>query len=353
VFAVKGAGADIWGTADGFHFVYQPVSGDGDIRARVTSLDNVNAYAKAGVMIRETLGGDAKHVLIDAKPNGELEVLSRAATGGTTSYLGGATPGFPAWIRLQRRGNTISAAWSRDGVAWTTVASTSVSMASGVCFGMGVTSHATSVLATGRFDNVAVETSANPLPNAPPTVSLTAPTAGQAFTAPATIALAAAASDSDGTVARVEFYSGTSLLGTDTAAPYQASWSNVAAGSYTLTAVAIDNAGASVTSAPVSITVSTAPAQPTLAISASPTKRTVSRGSTASGLASPVTFAVTGLPASTTASFSPTSLNGSGTTTLSVVVGSSAPRGSRQTLTVTATSGTVSATTSVILEIRR
>ncbi|MCP2363607.1 hypothetical protein HD597_010627 [Nonomuraea thailandensis] len=89
-----------------------------------------------------------------------------------------------------------------------------------------------------------------------PTVSLTAPTAGQTFTAPATVAISANAADADGTVAKVDFYQGSTLLGTDTSSPYGYSWQNVAAGSYSITARATDNAGLVTTSAPVGITVS-------------------------------------------------------------------------------------------------
>ncbi|WP_246610038.1 glycoside hydrolase family 48 protein, partial [Nonomuraea rhizosphaerae] len=92
--------------------------------------------------------------------------------------------------------------------------------------------------------------------NAAPTVSLTSPTAGQTFTAPATVPLAATAADSNGTIAKVDFYQGSTLLNSDTASPYAFSWTNVAAGTYSITAVATDNGGASTTSAPVGITVS-------------------------------------------------------------------------------------------------
>jgi len=91
--------------------------------------------------------------------------------------------------------------------------------------------------------------------NVPPTVSLTSPANGATAPAPATFTLAATASDSDGTVARVDFYFNGALIGTDTSAPYTLTWPNVVAGSYSLTAVATDNAGASTVSQPVTVTV--------------------------------------------------------------------------------------------------
>jgi RHS repeat-associated protein len=95
-------------------------------------------------------------------------------------------------------------------------------------------------------------------PNPPPTVAITSPANGATFTAPASIVLTASASDSNGTVAKVEFFRGKTLIGTASSAPYSVTWANVAAGSYTVTAKATDNGGASATSAGVAITVTSA-----------------------------------------------------------------------------------------------
>src|SRR5262249_36076568 len=98
--------------------------------------------------------------------------------------------------------------------------------------------------------------------NAAPTVTLTQPTDGASFTPPATVNLAATASDTDGTVTKVEFFNVSAKLGEDTTAPYTFTWSGVPAGSYTLTARATDDLGAITTSAASRITVggNTAPA---------------------------------------------------------------------------------------------
>lgn len=90
-----------------------------------------------------------------------------------------------------------------------------------------------------------------------PTVHLTSPSNGASFTAPATVNLAATAGDTDGTISRVEFYQATNLLSSDTAFPYEYSWIGVAAGSYTLRAVAVDNQGNTAEDS-VSVTVVTA-----------------------------------------------------------------------------------------------
>ena len=97
--------------------------------------------------------------------------------------------------------------------------------------------------------------------NVAPTVTLTAPPNGATFTAGSTIALSATAQDSDGTVARVEFYQGTTKLGEDTSLPYTFGWSNVGAGNYTISARAVDDGGATTTSNTSNISVTSSSTQ--------------------------------------------------------------------------------------------
>ncbi|MFL5731524.1 MAG: discoidin domain-containing protein, partial [Cytophagaceae bacterium] len=91
--------------------------------------------------------------------------------------------------------------------------------------------------------------------NNAPSVSLTSPASGQTFTAPANVTVSANASDSDGSISKVDFYSGAALIGSDNTAPYSITWNNVAEGTYSITAKATDNAGAVTTSGAASITV--------------------------------------------------------------------------------------------------
>ena len=103
--------------------------------------------------------------------------------------------------------------------------------------------------------STAVSITVNAPANKPPTVSITAPANNASYTAPASVTITATAADADGTVSSVQFYNGTTLLGTSTTAPYSFTWTNVAAGTYSITAKATDNSGAVTTSAAVSITV--------------------------------------------------------------------------------------------------
>src|SRR5262249_13322796 len=168
VFTVVGAGADIWGTADSFRYVSQSASGDTQIVARVTGLQNTNTYAKAGVMIRETTAASSAHVVLDVRPNGSIEFMTRSANGAATAFIAGGTQTTPAWLKLVRSGGTATASISADGSTWTTVGTTPVTMAATATIGLAVTSHDTSQLNTATFDNVSVA-----VPLAPPATPTT------------------------------------------------------------------------------------------------------------------------------------------------------------------------------------
>ncbi len=114
-------------------------------------------------------------------------------------------------------------------------------------------------LRTSTAVSITVRTASNQLPN----VSITAPAAGGSYTAPASVTVTANASDSDGSIAGVDFFVGSQLIGSDTSSPYSASWTNVAAGTYSLTAVARDNSGGTRRSTAVSVTVSPSGTRPT------------------------------------------------------------------------------------------
>jgi Bacterial Ig domain len=108
------------------------------------------------------------------------------------------------------------------------------------------------------FDNnnaVTPSSAISVISNAAPTVSITSPANNAVFTAPANITLNATAGDSDGTISKVEFYQGTTLLNTDTATPFSFAWNNVPAGTYSVTAKAFDNNNAVTPSAAINVQV--------------------------------------------------------------------------------------------------
>jgi hypothetical protein len=117
-------------------------------------------------------------------------------------------------------------------------------------------------LTAKAYDNLNASTVSqvvNIIVDAPPTVSLTTPASNDVFVAPATVSLVATANSSGGTISKVDFYQGATLLGTATTAPYQFNWTNVSAGNYALTAIATDNLGVATTSSVVNIVSDTPP----------------------------------------------------------------------------------------------
>ncbi|HVY69794.1 MAG TPA: immunoglobulin domain-containing protein, partial [Verrucomicrobiae bacterium] len=94
----------------------------------------------------------------------------------------------------------------------------------------------------------------NPRPNVPPIVSISSPAAGTKFIAPRNLRVSASASDLDGSVTKVDFYDGATLLGTATTAPFAITYTNAAAGAHAIAAVVTDNAGATGASATVTVT---------------------------------------------------------------------------------------------------
>lgn len=252
-FTVKGSGADVWGTADAFNYAYEALSGDGTIVAHVATISNEASWVKAGVMIRGSLSPSSAQAFMLVSYAKGVAFQRRVSDGNSSVSTSGSLATAPHWVKLVRAGNLITGYESTDGSSWTAVGSDSFTMGTNVSVGLAVSSHVAGTLSTATFDNVTVTTP--PPTDQPPTVSLTSPSNGASFTAPATVSIAANASDSDGTVTKVDFYANSTLLGTSTTAPYGFTWSNVPAGTYSLTAIATDNGGATTTSSAVSITV--------------------------------------------------------------------------------------------------
>lgn len=155
IFTISGAGADIWGTADAFRFTYQPLSGDGAVVARVASVQNVNAWTKAGVMIRETLDAASPHASMIVSPAKGLAFQYRSARGGIMTSVP-AAGAAPKWVKVARAGSTFTASVSPDGSSWTTVGRATIGMATTAFVGLAVTSHVAGQLATATFDHAAV-----------------------------------------------------------------------------------------------------------------------------------------------------------------------------------------------------
>jgi glucose/arabinose dehydrogenase/PKD repeat protein len=155
VFTVSGAGADVWGTADAFRYAYRTLSGDGEIVARVASIDGSQPWTKVGVMMRASLDPGAAHAFMLVSTGKGLAFQRRTAAGALSVHTFGGAGTAPRWVRLARTGSVITASVSGDGIAWTVVGSDTFSAGASLLVGLAVSSHTTTA-ATGLFDRVSV-----------------------------------------------------------------------------------------------------------------------------------------------------------------------------------------------------
>jgi fibronectin type 3 domain-containing protein/regulation of enolase protein 1 (concanavalin A-like superfamily) len=156
VATLVGSGADIWGTADTFRYTYRVATGDCDITARVTGIDNTNAWAKAGVMIRDALTAGSRHAMVAVTPGSGVSFQRRTSTDGASAHTTTSGLAAPYWVRLTRVGDVFTAYHSADGSTWTTMGTATISMGSNVAIGLALTSHAADTLCAGTIDNITV-----------------------------------------------------------------------------------------------------------------------------------------------------------------------------------------------------
>lgn len=156
-FTITGT-LDIWGKADGFHYVYRPLEGDGEVQARVNAVENTNEHAKAGVMIRESLDPGARHATMVATPVDGTQFLRRKDAGNvTTNTNPGRNRGkFPCWVKLVRKGDDFSAYESSDGQEWVLAGRDTVKLGPKAYVGLVASSHQKTVTSTSRLDRVSV-----------------------------------------------------------------------------------------------------------------------------------------------------------------------------------------------------
>ena len=107
VFTVSGAGADIQGSADAFRFDYMTVTGDCTIIARVASVQNIDPWSKAGVMIRQSLDAGAANAFVAVTPGNGVTWQYRLTAGGGTTWNNTGSLSAPYWVKLVRSGSAI------------------------------------------------------------------------------------------------------------------------------------------------------------------------------------------------------------------------------------------------------
>jgi hypothetical protein len=157
IYTVQADGNDIWNDADEFHYYYRMFSGNGEIIARVVSVGNTDQWAKAGVMIRETLAANSRHAYMAVTPGNGAAMQGRGDNGTLINQNDGSTKA-PYWVRLVRSGNTFTGYKSADGINWVQQGNpiTMTNFAMDVYMGLAVTSHTEGALNTALFDNVLI-----------------------------------------------------------------------------------------------------------------------------------------------------------------------------------------------------
>jgi len=156
LITMTAAGADIFGTADQFHFAYKRFSGVGSITAKVLSVSNTNPWAKAGVMMREKLAADSTHVMVVVTPGSGVSLQDRFTTGGVSEEVTVAGVRAPQWVRLTRSANTFTGEYSANGLVWKPVGSVTIPMLTDVYIGLCLTSHNVNATCTANFSNVTI-----------------------------------------------------------------------------------------------------------------------------------------------------------------------------------------------------
>ena len=174
VFTVAGAGADIFNTADSFRFVYVPVTGACTIVVRVVSLQNIDPWSKAGVMIRDSTNANAANAFIAVTPGNGVTWQYRSSDGGVTSSNNTTGLSAPYWVKLVWSGSAFTGYASPDGVNWTQQGTAAFTMASTNYVGLAVVSRNPSTLCTATLDNVTTTGWTNyTLPPAPASLAAT------------------------------------------------------------------------------------------------------------------------------------------------------------------------------------
>ena len=154
VFTVLGSGDDIWNAVDTFHFVYEPVTNNCTISARVTSVQAIDPWSKAGVMIRGSLSSNSVNAFIAVTPSNGVTFQYRSSAGGDSANPARSGLSAPYWVKLVRSGSTFTGYCSPDGANWTQQGTTTITMPATVYVGLAVTAHNNSYLCAATFDNV-------------------------------------------------------------------------------------------------------------------------------------------------------------------------------------------------------
>ncbi|WP_154551756.1 MULTISPECIES: ATP-binding protein [unclassified Halorhabdus] len=156
-WSITGAGADISGPENEFHYVFTRVAGDARIQAHVADLEAVGPYSKGGVMVRNSLDEDSLHGFVGrtAEHGTELLWCDRPGTKTTSQHLEEANDDYE-WLRIDREGDVLTCSVSRDGATWNLIDQRHVPLAKEVLVGLATCSAVARRATTATFEDVTV-----------------------------------------------------------------------------------------------------------------------------------------------------------------------------------------------------
>ncbi len=156
IFTITASGTGVQGNLDQFRYLYRALDGDGEIIARVVSLENTSSSAMAGIMIREKLDSTSMyHLAALTSLSGTLGQW-RSSEGGSSNTKIGSSVSFPYWVKLQRVSDFLISSESSDGKKWKTLKTEKIKMQSEVQMGLVVTSGNNDSLCNAVFDNISI-----------------------------------------------------------------------------------------------------------------------------------------------------------------------------------------------------
>jgi regulation of enolase protein 1 (concanavalin A-like superfamily) len=155
-FNLIASGADIWDNSDAFHFASTPLDGDGQIIARLTSMQFTDPWAKAGVMFREDFSPGSKHAFMAVTAGGGSAFQWRTAENNSSGNTDGPACQIPYWVKLVRSGDTFTGYVSADGENWRRMDSVTIPMDKTIHVGLVLSAHNNSELNSSLFDNVSL-----------------------------------------------------------------------------------------------------------------------------------------------------------------------------------------------------
>jgi len=155
-YTMTASGTDIWDPSDQFHFAYKEISGTASIQAQVLSVGHTDDWAKAGVMIRDTLDPNSAHAMMAITPANGVWFGRRAAAGDISTSIKDPNVTAPQWVKLERSvGGLVRAYYSADGSTWTPLGSPEpVMMNVPIYVGLALTSHNPDATCEAKFSNV-------------------------------------------------------------------------------------------------------------------------------------------------------------------------------------------------------